>query len=110
MNKTSTVLLVSAAVVVGLVISLFAFAAVTPYGHMLFFVPWWGHMTDSGHMMGDYETPGYYYPVSGSNQYRYPHTGYWNAPGGPHMMAASYTTGGYGPMHGPGVTGDPYTG
>jgi len=42
MNKTSTVLLVSAAVVVGLVLSAFTLAVLTPYGHMLLGTPMWG--------------------------------------------------------------------
>ena len=98
MNKTSTVVLVSAAVVAGLVISVFAFVAVTPYGHMLFSVPWWGYMTDSGHMGGDYETTGHHH-ADGPNRYDCPRAGYWRTPGGPHMMGGSNSTGGYGPTH-----------
>lgn len=97
MNKTSTVVLVSAAVVAGLLISVFAFVAVTPYGHMLFSVPWWGHMTDSGHMGGDYETTGHHH-ADGPNRYDCPRAGYWGAHDGPRMMDN------YHMMNGPGTT------
>lgn len=114
MNRISTVLLVSAAILVGLVLSVSAFAVVMPYGHMLFSVPWWGHMTGSGHMMGYHETTGYHH-YDDQTPYDCSWSGYWSGHDGHHLMNGpgtthhrgmtgdSYSTGGYGPMHGPGM-------
>ena len=92
MNKTTTILLVSAVVVVGIVITGFAAVMFTPAGYMLFGMsPMWGHtMSGWGTMMD-------------SDRCGCPYQGDHGSMGGPGMMHRCGTMGGPGMMGGHGM-------
>lgn len=98
MNKTTTVLVVSAAVVVGLVMTGLAAVMFTPAGYALFGVtPWWGY--PAGHY-GGMHGPGCMHGWGqGPGAHAHPCGCPWHAGPG--------TTYGPGMMHGPGTAPAP---
>ncbi len=102
MNKTTTVLLVSAAVVVGIVITGFAAVMFTPAGYMLFGTsPMWGHTTCDHGMTGHHGTMG------GSDWRGCPNNGHDVSKSGYGMMHRRGMMGGPGMMHGCCMMGGP---
>ncbi len=98
MNRTTTVLLVSAAVVVGIVITGFTAVMFTPAGYMLFGMsPMWGHtMSGWGTMMDSHRCGCLYHSGHGTTA----------GPGMMHsrcMMGGPGMMGGHGSMAGPGM-------